>query len=220
MPAGLPSDLSTDGPSSGWPCAAAGLHCIAPSCAVRFLLCAAFSLVCVALGGPIPACRLQAVCSQVICRYATQLARQATNLRLNLVPAYLCHLRLPERRQLAGCLVSTVLEAGLDDTEVSGVWFGMWCVLGCMIVIEEVCRAQMRRELVASACRTVARAASFAVFSLSCVEHKSISAVLSLLCAALLLRSNACFAALDHVCLAASAAWLLYCCSASSCTRC
>lgn len=58
---------------------------------------------------------LQAVCSQVIQHYASHLARQQASV--NLVPAYICHLRLPERRELATIMLQTAL-ASQDEGQV------------------------------------------------------------------------------------------------------
>jgi hypothetical protein len=61
--------------------------------------------------------RLQAVCSKVIQAYATYLASQRDLLVL--VPAFLCHARLAERRNLARTMISTALEQAVEDSEVS-----------------------------------------------------------------------------------------------------
>lgn len=66
--------------------------------------------------------RLQQVLSQVIFRYASHLAGGADSLRL--VPAYLCHLRLPERRALSTQLLQTALDTGMDEEEVGGGGWG------------------------------------------------------------------------------------------------
>jgi len=76
--------------------------------------------VCVSLFVSVWLCsvRLQQVLSQVIFRYASHLAGGADSLRL--VPAYLCHLRLPERRALSTQLLQTALDTGMDEEEVGG----------------------------------------------------------------------------------------------------
>lgn len=56
------------------------------------------------------------MCSQVILAYASHLAR--TQSTLDLVPAFLCHLRLPDRRELVNTMLSTALAAGVDEPYV------------------------------------------------------------------------------------------------------
>lgn len=55
------------------------------------------------------------MCSQVINHYACHLARQLYTV--NLVPAYICHLRLAERRALATIMLQTALTPE-DDAQV------------------------------------------------------------------------------------------------------
>jgi hypothetical protein len=57
------------------------------------------------------------VCSKVIQAYAAHLASQRDLLEL--VPAFLCHLRLTERRNLARIMMSTALDQFIDDSNVS-----------------------------------------------------------------------------------------------------
>lgn len=56
------------------------------------------------------------MCSQVILAYASHLA--CTQSTLDLVPAFLCHLRLPDRRELVNTMLSTALAAGVDEPYV------------------------------------------------------------------------------------------------------
>lgn len=67
---------------------------------------------------PPPPYRLQQVVSRVLLLYASHLASQAHTLHL--VPAYLCHLRLPERRDLSTQLLTTATDTGMSQADVRG----------------------------------------------------------------------------------------------------
>lgn len=58
--------------------------------------------------------------SEVVCAYASYLATQPDCL--NLVPAYLCHLQLTQRRQLTVQLLATALDmGGMEEGQVCSV---------------------------------------------------------------------------------------------------